>query len=418
MKYIMDEKTLGRLALIQGAVEGKYTAAQVAKRLGLSARRVKQLKRTFREDGVSAVIHGNSNRHPANYTDDKLRGRILSLKKSNNYKDTNFTHFRELLAELEGIEISYTTLSRILKSGGITSKRSCRTEGRRYKRRKRKEAFGDMLQGDGSEFDWFGSGRRCSLHGFIDDATGKITGLYFCLNECLMGYLEILRQTLLKYGIPNEFYLDKASVFFVNNKKPENWTIEEQLAGRPLNKTQFGVIANEQLGITMTRAHTPQATGRIEKMWGTLQDRLPTMLRLWGINTMEQANGNVEKIIEYFNSRFAVEPETAEPSFEKLHESIDVDKTLAVRYRRTTDNCGCFSFNNFIFQIDSKKPFAKKEVQFLFSERIGFQAKVGQEYVPVSLLGIKNKGKISAMPDVTMLLLEREYYTDCKKMAA
>jgi transposase len=205
MKYVMSEKALGKLTLIQGAVEGKYTVAEVARRLNLSARRIKQLKKGFREQGASVFVHGNSGRHPSNSTDEKLRLKIITLKESKDYSETNFTHFMELLAERESIKISYSALSRLLKNAGIKSKRSHRAEGRRFRRRKRKSAFGDLLQGDGSEYDWFGIGQNVTLHGFIDDATGSITGLYFCLNECLMGYLEVLRQTLLKHGIPCEF---------------------------------------------------------------------------------------------------------------------------------------------------------------------------------------------------------------------
>ena len=405
----MSKEQLGKLALIQGAVEGRYTVNEVALRLNLSHRRIKQLKKAFREQGETAVIHGNSGRHPANFTEEKLREKIMSLKRSELYMNANFTHFRELLEEYENIKISYSSLSRILKSEGIISKRSHRTEGKRFRRRKRKSAFGEMLQADGTSYDWFGTGQRCTLHGFIDDATGIVTGLYFCLNECLMGYLEVLRQTLTKYGIPLEFYADKAGIFFVNNKKEENWTVEEMLAGKALDKTQFGRIVDERLGITMISAHTAQAKGRIERLWGTLQDRLPVWLKINGITNMEQANLNADKIMAYFNTHFAVEPESAESTFVPLDETYDLDKLLTVSYERTTDNCGCFSFNNFLFQIDSKKPLAKKKIKFIFSQKIGFMALCGNECFPVSPLGIKKKNEISHIPDVTKILIQKYY---------
>jgi len=409
MKYIMSKETLGKVALIQSATEGRYTVKEVSLRLGLSERRVKQLKKAYREQGESAVIHGNSGRHPANYTDDKLREKIITLKKSDSYNETNFSHFRELLAEREDIQISYNALCGILKKAGIESKRKHRSEGRRFRRRKRKSAFGDMLQGDGSSYDWFGDGHNDALHGFIDDATSRITGLYFCKNECLMGYLEVLRQTLQNHGIPVKLYADKAGIFFVNNKKQENWTVEEMLAGRALDKTQFGVIVDEQLGISMISAHTPQAKGRIERLWGTLQDRLPVWLKLNGITDMEQANSRLPDFIADFNARFAVEPETTETAFVPLDASFDLDKLLAVRYERTTDNCGCFSFHNFIFQVDSEKPLAKKRIKFLFSQKIGFQVLYDKEYYPVSFVGMKGNKTITHIPDVTKLLMEKLY---------
>jgi hypothetical protein len=178
------------------------------------------------------------------------------------------------------------------------------------------------------------------------------------------------------------------------------------------------MIVQEQLEIKMTRAHTPQAKGRIERLWGTLQDRLPIWFKLNGITDMASANCNIDKIIQYYNSHFAVMPESQEAAFVKLHESFDLDKLLAVRYERTTDNCGCFSYNNLIFQIESKKPIVKKKVQFMFSERIGFMIKYGNEYFPVASLGARYKGKTTHIPEVTKLLLEREYYSDIKKQAA
>ena len=196
MKYTMSKEALSKLALIRGAVDGRYSVKKAAERLKLSERRVKQLKKAFKEQGESAFVHGNSGRHPANYTDEQLRNHSIALKKSSRYGDTNFTHFRELLAEREGIRISYTALRGILKRAGITSKRKHRAEGRRFRRRSRRSAFGEMLQADASSHQWFAGGKRCAPHGFIGDAAGRITGLYFCQNECLMGYLEAMRQTL------------------------------------------------------------------------------------------------------------------------------------------------------------------------------------------------------------------------------
>jgi transposase len=379
---------------------------------------VKQLKKAYRKQGESAVIHGNSGRHPANYTDERLREKIIALKKSEAYNETNFTHFRELMADQEDIKISYTALSGILKNAGIKSKKKHRGEGKRYLRRTRRSAFGEMLQADASSFDWFGNGKRCALHGFIDDASGQIISLYFCQNECLMGYLEILRHTLEKYGVPLEIYADKAGIFFVNTKKEENWTVDEMLAGRPLDKTQFGQIVENQLGITMISAHTPQAKGRIERLWGTLQDRLPIWLKQKKITDMEQANRHMRHFITYYNARFSIEPQSPETAFIPVGSSHDLDKLLAARYERTTDNCSCFSFNNFIFQIDCEKPLVKKKIQFLISQKLGFRALCDKEYYPVSFLGVKQNKKITQIPDVIKILMQKVFYSDGRNIQA
>jgi transposase len=111
MKYMMSGSELGKLSLIKGAIDGAYTVREAAKRLKLSERHIKRLKRRVKEEGDAAVIHGNSGKHPANYTDERLRDKIIALKKSALYEGANFAHFRELLEEREGIAISYTALS-------------------------------------------------------------------------------------------------------------------------------------------------------------------------------------------------------------------------------------------------------------------------------------------------------------------
>jgi transposase len=177
MKYIMSKKELDRLTLIKGAIDGKYEVDYIAKQLRLSARQVKRLKKAVREKGECAVIHGNSGRHPVNYKSDDLRNKIIRLKQSDLYFETNFTYFRELLLEREQVSIGYTTLSTILKDAGIVSKKKHRTSGKKFKRRKRRSSFGQMLQADATPFDWFGMGICQALHGFIDDATGRLVGL-------------------------------------------------------------------------------------------------------------------------------------------------------------------------------------------------------------------------------------------------
>jgi transposase len=153
MKYTMSKGKLGKLTVIQGAVEGVCIVKEAARRLHLSERRIKQLNKQFREQGEGAVIHGNAGKHPANYTGEALRRRIIALKQSSCYEQTNFTHFGELLEEREHISVSYATLCRVLKTAGITSKRKHRGGGKRFTRRKRRSRFGELLQADATSFD-------------------------------------------------------------------------------------------------------------------------------------------------------------------------------------------------------------------------------------------------------------------------
>jgi transposase len=223
--------------LIKAACEGVFTVRQVAERLKISERRVKQLKANYRRTGDRAFIHGNTGRAPVNKIPLETRKKIIALKITEPYTRANFTHFTEILEEY-GITVSYTSVRTILITAGHQSPKCRRPKKDRkaHPPRTRRESFGELLQADASPFDWLGAGELSSLHGFIDDSTGTVTGLYLCKNECLLGYLEVTRQTVVNYGIPSELYPDKASVFFVNVKN-EKLTIEEQLEGLTERKT-------------------------------------------------------------------------------------------------------------------------------------------------------------------------------------
>jgi transposase len=410
----MDTKELGRLTVIKGAIDGVYTVKQAARKLGVSTRRVKSLKKAVREQGDGAVIHGNSGRHPANVTGERIRTKIITLKKTETYRKANFTHFRELLAEYEQITISYTCLSGILKEAGITSPKTRRSTGESRRMRERRAKFGELLQTDATPFDWFGLGIPSALHGFQDDATGDILGLYLCEHECLQGYFEAFRAVLNGYGVPEALYADRIGIYFVNTKKPEHWSVEEQLAGKTLDKTQFGRIA-ETLGCCLIPAGSPQAKGRIERLWETLQSRLPVWFALNGITTMVTANAALPRFIKEFNQRFHREPACQDDTaFVPLPADFDLDTLLAARYNRKTDACGCFSFQNYIFQVDSPKPPVKKNIVFLFSEKIGFKVYYDKRYYDVKFPEFLNKGKKTHLPQVTQRLIHDSFFASVK----
>ena len=203
-----------------------------------------------------------------------------------------------------------------------------------------------MLQADASPFNWFGGEKKFSLHGFIDDATGKLTGLYLCENECLLGYLEVLRQTLISFGIPQSLYPDRHSVFFYTPQDKDKLSIEEQLSGCTKKVTQFGKIV-EQLGIDMFPAQSPQAKGRIERSWNTLQSRLPVELKMRGITSMEKANLFFEKeYINLFNEQFSVEPKESYSAFVPIPHTIDLDRLLSVKLERSLSSGSTISICN------------------------------------------------------------------------
>ena len=417
---MLKQKDLKRATLIEACIKGECTVKQVADALGLSERRVKQIKKEVKENGVKSIQHGNRGRKPKNTISDETRKKILELRSSYEYEISNFKHFQELLKERENIDISYSALYNILRNAGIKSPKK-HHKTKLHHRRKRKECEGMMLQADGTPFDWFGSGEKYSLHGFIDDATGKVTGLYMCKNECLLGYLEVLRQTLENYGIPISLYPDKYSVFFPPKKVNDHITIEEQLNGREKGITQFGRIV-EDLGITMFAASSPQAKGRIERLWETLQSRLVTEFRINKITSIEQANKFLITYIVKYNSQFAIKPQNKQNMFLKLSKRYNLDELLCVRFERTIDNAGVFSINNSKFQIMDKSLPPKTKIQVYLSKKIGMRVKSNNKVYDVQPLEVISKDIIDNnsldlhlwLLDVVVDLINEYYLKDAK----
>ena len=417
---MLKQKELKRATLIEACINGQCTVKQVATALGLSERRVKQIKKEVKENGVKSIQHGNRGRKPKNTISDETRKRILELRSSYEYEISNFKHFQELLKERENIDISYSALYNILRNAGIKSPKKHR-KTKLHHRRKRKECEGMMLQADATPFDWFEDGQKYSLHGFVDDATGKITGLYMCKNECLLGYLEVLRQTLENYGIPISLYPDKYSVFFPPKKVNDHITIEEQLSGRKKGITQFGRIV-EELGIEMFPASSPQAKGRIERLWETLQSRLVTEFRINNIKTIEEANIFLTSYIKKYNSKFAIKATSKKNVFLKLPKRYNLDELLCVRFERTIDNAGVFSIHNSKFQLIDKHLPPKTKVEIYLSEKIGMRVKSNNKIYDVQPLELISKDKIDNksldyhkwLADVVIVLINEYYLKDAK----
>lgn len=363
--YTMNE--IKRISIIQSVIDKKRTQKEAANALNISDRQIRKLVKRFKEEGPESVKHKNKFNKPAHTFSDDFKQKIIKLKLSEDYIDTNFSHFKDLLEERENIKISYSALYNIFKNNNIKSKKSHRCK-KIHRRRKRKECEGMLVQTDGTPFDWFNIGKKYSLHGYIDDATGKVLGLYMCENECLMGYLEITRQMLTNYGSPVAIYSDKYSVFFPSSS--QKVTLEEQLNGKEKPTTQFYRIM-DFLGIELIPASTSQAKGRIERLWETLQDRLITEFKLNNIKTIEEANKFLPKYIKKYNKRFAVEPECQNSKFIPLPAYVDLDLLLTSKLTRVIDSAGMFSIQNQKFQIVNNDILPNVKVNIYISHKIG-----------------------------------------------
>jgi Integrase core domain. len=284
-RVTLNKKEQSRLIVLNGVEVGKVTVREASEVLGLSLRHVKRILAAYRKEGAAALAHGNRGRKPHNALDDGSKRKVLELARST-YAGCNTQHFTELLAEREGIAASRSSVRLILLRDGIRSPRKRRPPKHRS-RRERYPQRGMLLQIDGSDHDWLeGRGPRLTLVGAIDDADGEVPYALFRDEEDAQGYTILLRQIVAEHGIPQALYHDRHGIFKRSSKEPE--TIEEQLEGKK-KPTQFGRVM-EELGIISIPARSPQAKGRIERLWGTFQDRLVSELRIAGASNKEETN--------------------------------------------------------------------------------------------------------------------------------
>lgn len=363
--YTMTD--LNKMIVVQSVIDKKRTGKEASEILKVSERHIWRLVKKAKEKGIEELKHGNCNRAPKNKTPEEIVNKVVELKKSHDYELANFKHFTELLEEKENIKLSYSTVYNILKNNGFNSKNKHK-DRIIHRRRKRKEHEGDLVQADGTPFDWFENGQMYSIHGFIDDATGKVLGLYMMKNECLLGYLEALRYMLKYHGIPKVIYPDKYSVFFPTIK--QKITIEEELEGKKVPTTQFMNIIST-LGINMYPASTSQAKGRIERLWKTLQDRLITEFRINNIKTTDEANEFFNKFIPKYNKKFAVTPTSDISHFEKVPDYINLDLLLSIKLQRVIDNSGSFTIQGQRFQIINNKILPNVKVDIYINKKRG-----------------------------------------------
>lgn len=380
----MTRKEMTKLKVINQAVDGTLTIREAADLLTLSERQIKRLKKGVRTQGPGFIIHKNKNRSPVHTINEDTRNVIVMLKKTK-YQMANITHFTELLAELENINVSRPSIHRILTAAGIESPKKHKSV-KLHHHRKRKSKAGLLVQIDASPFPWLGGDQAYSLHGAIDDATGQILGLFLTKNECLNGYFEVMHQVITGFGIPMQLYSDRHTIFFVPTKQP--LALDEQLEGKQTRLTQFG-RAMDELGAKMIPAGSPQAKGRIERLWETLQSRLTVELQLAGICSLDEANAFLVAYIKRHNARFSVPAASAEAAFEKLDERINLDHILCIKETRKLDGNCSFSFKGHHYQINATgySPPPRTKVTVLYSPKFGVMASYqDQVYATLSVV--------------------------------
>ena len=372
----LSQDQLKTFTVINRFIDKSVSRQQAAELLGLSTRQISRLKKGVLTSGAESLIHKNTGRRPSHALSDETKAAVLSIYSRPELSGVNFLHFKDILSADFGIHVSYSALSSILKNAGFESPKKKKIRHRTH-RRKRKPHPGQLIQIDATPYAWFGGNDKYALHGAVDDATGKVVGLFMTQNECLYGYLETMRQCCLNFGVPQTVYSDNHTIF--RSPKTGKLTVDELIAGKTIHLTQFGRAMHE-LGTDLIFAKTPQAKGRIERLWATLQSRLPVEFARRGITAITEANRFLEEeYTELFNQRFSVEPE-GESIFVPLLEGTDIDSILCIKHNRKTDAAGTFSFKNRCFQIlDAGFPIinARREITVLLHPRYGIRVAYG-----------------------------------------
>jgi len=324
----LNKKEQKRLMVLNCVEKGRMRGREAAEVLGISLRHTRRVLAAYRKEGVAALAHGNRGRKPPNALDSEMVKRVMELARLT-YAGCNTQHFTELLSEREDIKLSRSTVRRRLMEGGISRPRKRRPPKHRS-RRERYPQKGMLLQIDGSRHDWLeGRGPWMTLVGAIDDATGEVFYALFREQEDTEGYFQLMEKVVSDYGIPVAVYHDGHAVF--EHPEHEPMTLEEQLKGEK-SLTQFGRLLAE-LNITSIRSRSPQARGRVERLWGTFQDRLVSELRLAGASDLNEANKVLWKYLPAHNRKFAVPPARSESAFRTP--GRDWKESFCLKYQRT-----------------------------------------------------------------------------------
>lgn len=363
----MDENK--KYEVIKKLIETNGNKKTAALKLGCSDRHINRLIQGYNNEGKTFFVHGNRGRKPSTTIGLDKRALIVDLYK-NTYFDCNLTHYSELLEENENIKVSVSTITSILRKEFILSPKANRSSKKAMKKElkalqsktksKKKSAtiqssmlnledahprhprcayLGEMIQMDASSHIWFGN-KKTHLHIAVDDASGKIVGAFFDEQETLNGYYHVLYQILNDYGIPYQFLTDRRTVF--EYKKKNETAVEKDTF------TQFG-YACKQLGIDIRTSSVAQTKGRVERMFETLQSRLPVELRLANVSSIEEANEFLNSYIKKFNKQFGLQIDNIKSVFEKQPNDEKINLILSILSSRKIDNGSCIKYQNEYF---------------------------------------------------------------------
>lgn len=330
----LNKKQQLRLSILSQYINGKLYYLDAIRSLEVSERHFRRLVKEFRQDGIKSLVHKNKGKPSKNKIDPRIALKITTLYKKV-YKGLNITHFMEKLKLVEGIDPpSYSTVRTLLLKEKLINQ-TMKSKRKTYSRRVRYEREGLLVQIDGSHHRWIFGHKPFCLTAAIDDATGKILGAKFSLTETTFAAMDTVEQIIDQYGVFQMLYSDKAGIY--GGSKRSDYS--------NMNR------AMRELGIIPIQANTPQAKGRIERLFRTLQSRLVQEMRLANIKTIKQANKYLKNYINVFNQQFAVKAKNAKSAFKKLPDSINIDETFTMRYTRKVKSGQVINYQNYSYVI-------------------------------------------------------------------
>ncbi len=390
----MSRRETKRLHIIHQALDKRITQKTAAELVGLSSRQIRRILKRVRKEGDAGISHRSRGKASNRRFPQKVKDKTLKLYREK-YGDFGPTFACEKLLDVHEIKLSDETLRLWLNQESIPYEKR---KGRKHRQwRERKHHFGEMIQMDGSHHDWFeGRGPECVLMGYIDDATGKVNGRFYDY-EGTMPAMDSFKRYIRRYGIPQSVYLDKHSTYKSNAKQ----SIEDELEDKkPMSQFERSLT---ELGVTVIHANSPQAKGRIERSFRTLQDRLVKEMRLARINSVVQANEFLIKYHPIYNAKFKVKPVSDVDVHQPTLSIRELNRILCIREDRTLRNDFTIAYNGKLYQIKD----AIKTQKVAVEERLDGSLHITHRGLDLSYRAIKRRPVKESLK--TPLLIERKY---------
>lgn len=348
----MTREEIKKLRVIEGVIEKRLKQEKAAKLLELSIRQIKRLVKRVRREGAEGIVHRLRGKGSNRKYGEEFREKVVTIYRRE-YEGFGPTLAQEKMEQRNKIKIGRETLRQLLIGEGLWELQRKGREHRRW--RERKECYGEMVQADGSHHDWLeGRGPKLVLMGYIDDASGKVFGGFYDYEGTLPA-MGSFYQYVKRYGLPHSLYMDRHTTYQSNQKL----TIEEELAGKEKSLSQFG-RALKELGVELIAAQSPQAKGRIERLFRTFQDRLIKEMRLAGIKSKDSANEFLKKYLPEYNRRFCVKPRSQADLHRAIDREKDLKQILSIQTQHVLRNDNTIRHENQLYQIlnrwESRRP--------------------------------------------------------------